>query len=174
MQHAQPAHLLHHLVHGQFSLALDAGAWLTPTTPVLRCALCCVLLRCGCCCRVPQLADCTDVMQQIRRRKGTRYTCLTPNIKVSWAFVRRACWHAAKASQGGSLQRQTAGQGAAQRWAAARAATCRQRIQALSAAVACAMRSTTSCVPDAVAGTPAGCMRCSVLTTQHHSNVRAR
>lgn len=35
-----------------------------------------------CCCRVPQLADCTDVMQQIQRRKGTRYTCLTPNIKV--------------------------------------------------------------------------------------------
>jgi hypothetical protein len=22
-------------------------------------------------------------MQQIKRRKGTRYTCLTPNIKVS-------------------------------------------------------------------------------------------
>jgi hypothetical protein len=31
---------------------------------------------------VPQLADCSEVMQQIQRRKGVRYTCLTPNLKV--------------------------------------------------------------------------------------------
>lgn len=51
------------------------------------------------CCRVPQLADCTDVMTQIKRRKGTRYTCLTPNIKVGAALSSssasvclRVCW----------------------------------------------------------------------------------
>jgi hypothetical protein len=45
------------------------------------------------CCRVPQLADCTDVMQQIKRRKGTRYTCLTPNLKVcfgGWVSLRQS------------------------------------------------------------------------------------
>eukprot|EP00879_Flechtneria_rotunda_P000520 GHRR01000624.1.p1 GENE.GHRR01000624.1~~GHRR01000624.1.p1 ORF type:complete len:369 (+),score=108.99 GHRR01000624.1:1654-2760(+) len=30
---------------------------------------------------VPQLADAVDVMQHIQRRKGVRYTCLTPNLK---------------------------------------------------------------------------------------------
>lgn len=30
---------------------------------------------------VPQLADCSEVMQQIQRRAGVRYTCLTPNLK---------------------------------------------------------------------------------------------
>jgi hydroxymethylglutaryl-CoA lyase len=40
---------------------------------------------------VPQLADCSEVMQQIQRRKGVRYTCLTPNLKVRIATCISRC-----------------------------------------------------------------------------------
>jgi isopropylmalate/homocitrate/citramalate synthase len=40
---------------------------------------------------VPQLADCSEVMQQIQRREGVRYTCLTPNLKVRIAACISSC-----------------------------------------------------------------------------------
>lgn len=38
---------------------------------------------------VPQLADCSEVMQQIQRRAGVRYTCLTPNLKVRSSYLQQ-------------------------------------------------------------------------------------
>lgn len=50
---------------------------------------------------VPQLADCSEVMQQIKRRPGARYTCLTPNLKVSMQV--RSCWTATGEELGRAL-----------------------------------------------------------------------
>lgn len=40
---------------------------------------------------VPQLADSADVMKQIKRRPGVRYSALTPNLKASCTVAALAC-----------------------------------------------------------------------------------